>query len=379
MWQCEVNPNVGTQESRLLETVEPLWKTYGAPERGWKLLSSRRLNSHLHHKIKHTLRVPLSWWKIAPLFSLPLSLYNLRYVLMVCNRLLKSHLHTWIPQKFAVQHAPTLCVLACANENYTAAQNYFEHCPAHMYPKMLNILCQIGGAITDQSHQIIIELASNIESQSTCYQFVTQSLKNNSNLAHLIASHMEITPFDWRCVLQMVGETWSDQQRDQNIDNFLTVVEVQCQKYGCENFLYALNAEMISLKYRHERLPTGWKQILQISNPIWINLRETYLSPWDDKKTCPALQILSGTQDFVVIEGVLQFIQVGKSESEIFNFLIKNNLFHAAEWFLKNSEVAVCVTMAFDSSKYPCLYAASVKSKILQQIPSSSHLRNRKL
>lgn len=377
MWQCEVDPNIGTQESRLLETVEPLWKTYSAPERGWKLLSSQRLTSHLHHKIKRTLCAPLSWWKIAPLFSLPLSLYNFRYVLLVCNRLLKNHLHRWIPQKFAVQHAPTLCVLACANENYAAAQNYFKSCPAHMYPKMLNVLCEIGVFITPSLNQIIVELASHIESRSTCYQFVTQCLKNNSNLEQLIASHMEVSSFDWRCMLQMVGETWSNEQRCQNIDKFLKVVELQCEKYGNENFLHALNAEIISLKYRHDHLPIGWKQILQISNPIWMSLRNKYFSACNTK--CSALYTLKNISDPVVMEGVLQFIKIEKSEDEVFNMLITNNLFAAAEWFLKTSGVVNYVTAVFDSNKYPCLHAASVKNKMLQQISLSSHTRNRKL
>lgn len=379
MWQCEVNPNIGSQETRLLETVEPLWKTYGAPEGGWKLTSSHKLTTRLHQKIKHTLRSPLSWWKIAPLFSLPLSLYNLRYVLLVCNRLLKNHLHTWIPQKFVVQHAPTLCVLACAHENHDAAQKYFKNCPTHMYPKMLNVLCEIGAPTNHTLKHIIIDLASNQKSHATCYQFVTQCLKNNSNFTQIIASNMEISPFDWRCVLQMVGETWTDEQRDQKIDQFLNVVELQYQKYGCENFLYALNAEIRSLKYRHSHVPSGWKQILQISTPIWMDLREKYLSHSYDKNNARAFDILQCATHSVIIEAVLQFVQVGKSDDEMLNFLIKNNLFEAAEWFLETSGVVNCIAIDFDSNKYPCLHAASVKNKMLQQISLSSHIRNRKL
>lgn len=378
MWQCEINPNIGTPETRLLETVEPLWKTYSAPERGWKLLSSQKLTGHLHHKIKHILRAPLSWWKIAPLFSLPLSLYNLRYVLLVCNRLLKSHHHRWIPQKFSTQHAPTLCVLACANENYTAAKEYFKSCPVHMYPKMLNVLCEVGVPDDEESSRIIIELAAHIKSQSTCYQFVTQCLKNNSNFAQIIASHMEISSFDWRCVLHMVGETWSDEQRCQNMDKFLSVVELQCKKYGDENFLYALNTEIMSLRYRHEHLPSGWKQILQISNSIWMGLREKYLSIRTGTQ-CNALQTLKCSTAPVVMEGVLQFIQMGKLEEEVLNLLLANNLLEAAELFLKKSGGMDSVALDVDSGKYPCLHAASVKNKLLQQIPLSSHIRNRKL
>lgn len=387
MWQCEDDPTIGTTESRLLEAVEPLWKTHSAPNSGWKILpraSQQRIESHLHHMIKSALKSPLSWWQIAPLFSLPLSVYNLRYVFMVCNRLLKTHTHHWIPQKFILRHSPTLCVLACANQNWKAAESYRAFVPNNLTRvKVINALCQLNVHSGDLDN-IVERLIQEHPLENSCYPFFTNCLKNNSQLSNVVATQMKISSFDWRCALQMVGEDWNDDERALGLDSFCVAVKNQIQKYGCEAFVAALNDEIVSLKYRCNQLPLGWLCLFNAAGEDWNLIREYYsfkvATPFVGKN-CSMFSTLALHSDDAVLEGVLRFVQPLYPTTHLFVRLMENHLFAAAEKLLKIASVDdtyICSDLQ-NIEAFPYLQSWLLKQTISSSIPSGVQHRIRKL
>lgn len=380
MWTCEINSKIGTPESRLMETVEPLWKT-ADHYKSQKLPSAplQRLHTHLHHRIKHTLQFSMSWWKVVPIFTLPLSTFHINHVLLVCNRLLKNKRHHWISQKFGVQYATVLCVLACVNGNRTAAHKYLKHIPEDVYPKMLNVLCELTDPATPEIKEIaqhIVQRMSKGSPSPTCNRFLTNCLKNNADLFHMVVNHLEISTFDWRCALQLVGETFSEEHRHSAINKFVTAVYIQSPK--SDNFLYALDCEMKSLKYHHKSLPIGWKEIVQNTHPILHHFKKEY---WSRKNPrCDAISTLKDTDDLAVMEGVLCFIRSSDSDREILRILIENNLLSAAELFVKIcGRIDICENMYVNNPNYPHLCALSLKEKISQHISQVPSSRTRKL
>lgn len=380
MWTCESNSKIGTPESRLIETVEPLWKP--AQRHGSKTFTSarlQRLHTHLHQRIKDALKSPISWWKVAPLFALPLSIYNVRQLLLVCSRLLQSKHHNWISQKFSVKYAPALCVLACVNGNRVAAQKYLKYIPVDVYPKVLNVLCGITAPTTAEVQEIaqhIVQSISRKTYQLTCHHFLTDCLKNDGGLFHMVVSCLEISTFDWRSALQLVGETWSEEQRKEGMGKFLHAVQFQSQK--SDNFLYALDREMVGLKYQYTSLPVGWKEIVQNSDPIMESCKKKYLLC--ENHRCDAISTLKNTQNLAVVEGVLRFIQSSVSDSEILRILIENDLCVAAELFVKMYGTTDISEKNYVTNPiYPHLCSISLKDKLAQNIPTHAFSRNRKL
>jgi len=380
MWTCESNSKIGTPESRLMETVEPLWKT-ADHYKSQKLPAAplQRLHTHLHHRIKHTLQFPMSWWKVAPIFTFPLSTFHISHVLLVCNRLLKNKRHHWISQKFGVQYATVLCVLACVNGNRTAAHKYLKHIPEDVYPKMLSVLCELTDPATAETKEIaqhIVQKMSQDDPFSPFYRFLTDCLKNNTDLFQLVVNHLEISTFDWRCALQLVGETFSEERRHSAVDKLVTAVYIQSQK--SDNFLYALDCEMKSLKYHHTSLPIGWKEMVQNTHPTLYDFKKEY---WSRKNPrCDAISTLKNTDDLAVIEGVLRFIRSSDSDREILRILIENDLLNAAELFVKIcGHIDISENLYVSNPNYPHLYALSLKEKISQHMSQSHSSRTRKL
>ena len=378
MWTCESNPKIGTPESRLIETVEPLWKTADHYKPQTLPAPLQRLHTHLHHRIKNILQFPMSWWKVAPIFTFPLSVFHISHVLLVCNRLLKNKNHHWISQKFSVQYAPVLCVLACVNGNRTAAHKYLKHIPEDIYPKMLSVLCELTDPTPEikEIAQHLVQKMSQDNSFAPFYRFLTNCLKNNTDLLEMVVNHLEISTFDWRCALQLVGETFSEERRHSAIDKFVTAVHIQSQK--SDNFLYALDCEMKSLKYHHTSLPTGWKEIIQNTHPILHHFKKEY---WSRKNShCDAISTLKNTNNLAVMEGVVRFIRSSESDSEILRILMENDLLNAAELFVKTcGHIDICENLYVSNPNYPHLCALSLKGKISEHLSQPHYSRTRKL
>lgn len=386
MWRCDLNPTIGTTESRLLESVEPLWKTHSAPKTGWKILprvSQKRVESHLHHMIKSALQSPLSWWQIAPLFSLPLSVYNLRYVFMVCNRLLQTHTHKWIPQKFIVQHAPTLCVLACANQNWSAAHQYRKFIPTNLTRvKVVNALCELNG-YSNELKSIVESLLQEHPVENSCYPFFTNCLRNTSPLSNVVSEQMKISSFDWRCALQMVCEQWTEAERTTGLRGFVDAIQQQCHRHGCDAFVSALNDEIVSLKYRCTTLPVGWVRVLEaVGHNGSVLFEHCYFkaAPKLAVRECNMFITLALHCEDVVCEGLLRLVAPSSSSTFLFTSLMENNLLAAAQMLLKIAPVTCTRNYSLcNTEDFPYLHSWILKHNIAQNIPSDAQTRIRKL
>lgn len=382
MWQCDTDPTIGTNETRLMETVEPLWKTYALKD-AKRFPNHWRIQNRCHQWIKSALQTSSSWWQVAPLFTFPMSVYNLRNLFLLCNRLLKNNTAQWIPHKFAVQHAPTLFVLSCGNENWGAAKKYLEYIPqCSTRGKILNALCEMDGH-SPQLNAIVENLLEQYPDTNVPYTVLNHCLKKHSIVALSVSRHLQISTFDWRASLQTICEQWSEQERHRHLPMFLQIVEQQCKKYGDEYLLRALHDELVNFKYHHQTLTSGWRDVLMSLGPCWTSMRQRYLSSvvyGRGNNPCSMVFALNTNDHPVVVEAVLCFMLPLHTPTQLFSNLCQKKLLNAANKLLEMTHIEdTDISYSQNFENHPNLQSWFLKKTIASAIPLTNHRRTKKL